>query len=148
MDNDNLVIALLIQIQISIMLIGTVRKPLIEPIVLANQWGITPEKAHKTIHATTQRGIRTMLHLSLSRQFRMNGRNLHYHCLVRPVFSDAMFASTGLEGATNVHEYMPQTLDGLKHSQWHSEVKHMRPCNCCLLGMEFCQNAFVTMPRI
>ena len=53
MDNDNLATALLAQIQISIVLIGTVRKPSVEPIVLAKRWGITPENAQKTIQATT-----------------------------------------------------------------------------------------------
>ena len=94
MDNDNLATALEAQIQISIVLIGAVRKPSIDPIVLAKRWHITPEKAQKTIHATAQRGIRTMLHPLLSRQFRMNDQNLRYHCLAHPIFSDMMFAST------------------------------------------------------
>ena len=67
MDNDNLASALKVQIQISIVLIETIRKPSIDLIALAKRWGITPEKAQKTIHATTQRGIRTMLHPLLSR---------------------------------------------------------------------------------
>ena len=54
LDNDNLAIALESQIQISIALVGMVRKPSIEPIVLAKQWSTTPEKAQKTIQATTQ----------------------------------------------------------------------------------------------
>ena len=37
MDNDNFVTTLLAQIQISIALIGTIRKPLIEPIVIAKR---------------------------------------------------------------------------------------------------------------
>ena len=59
--------ALSAQIQISIALIATVRKLSVEPIVLAIRWGITPEKAQKTIQATTQKGMRTMTHLLLSR---------------------------------------------------------------------------------
>ena len=94
MDNDNLATALESQIQISIALIGIVRKPSIEPIVLAKQWGITPEKAQNTIKATTQRGIRTMLHPLFSRRFRTNDHNLCCHQLDHPVFSDMMFAST------------------------------------------------------
>ena len=58
MDNDNFVTASTSQIQISIELIGMVRKPSIEPTVLSNKWGITPENAQKTIHATTQKWIR------------------------------------------------------------------------------------------
>ena len=54
MDNDNPLIALESQNQISIALIVIVRKPSIEPIVLAKRWGITTEKAQKTIQATTQ----------------------------------------------------------------------------------------------
>ena len=93
MDNDNLATALA-QIQISVVLIGMVRKLSAEPIVLAKIWGITLEEAQKTIQATTQSGVRTMLHPLLLRQFRMNDRNLHYDCPAHPVFSDTMFART------------------------------------------------------
>ena len=93
MDNNNVVTALESQIQISAVLTGMVRKQSVEPIVLAKRWGITPEKAQKTIQATTQRGIRTMLYTSLSRRFRINDQNLCYHCLAHPVFSDMMFAN-------------------------------------------------------
>ena len=44
-DNDKLVTALESKIHISIALIGTVRKPSVEPIVLAKRWDSTPEKA-------------------------------------------------------------------------------------------------------
>ena len=94
MDNDNLETAISAQIQISTGLTGIVSKPSVEPIVLAKRWGITPEKAQNTIQATTQRGIRTMLHTLLSRRFRKNDQNLRYHHLAHPVFSDMMFAST------------------------------------------------------
>ena len=94
MDNDNLATAVLAQIKISIALIGMVIKLLEKPIVLAKRWGITPEKAWKTIQAITQRGILTMLYPSLLRQFRTNERNLCYYCLAHPVFSDMMFAIT------------------------------------------------------
>ena len=66
MNNDNLATALSAQIQICQTLIGMVRKPLEEPIVLAKRWGIAPEKAQKTIQATTQRVIRNMLHPLMS----------------------------------------------------------------------------------
>ena len=94
MDNCNLVTELEshIQIQISIALIGTVRKPSVELIVLAKRWGATSEKAQKTIQAIMQKGIRAMLPPLLSRQLRTNDRNLCNHCLAHPVFSDMMFA--------------------------------------------------------
>ena len=70
-----------------------VRKPSIDPKVLTKRWGITPEKAKKTIQATRQKGIRTMLNPLLSRQFRTNDRYLHYSHLAHPVFSDMIFSS-------------------------------------------------------
>ena len=91
---DNLGTALSAKIQISISLIGMDRKSSVEPIVLVKRWDITMEKAKKTIQATTQSGIRTMLHPSLLRLFRINDRNLCDHHLAHPVFSDTMFAST------------------------------------------------------
>ena len=94
MDNNNLATAILAQIQISIALIGKIRKPSIEPIVLAERWGITPEKAQKTIQATMQRGIRTMLHPLLWQHFRAIDNNLWYHHLAYPVVSDTKIAST------------------------------------------------------
>ena len=66
MNNDNLATAVKAQIQISIVPIG-IEKPSKDPIVLAKQWGITPEKAQKTFQDTTQRRIRTMLHPLLLR---------------------------------------------------------------------------------
>ena len=147
MDNDNVATALSAHIKASIALIGRVRKPAIEPIVWVKRWSIAPEKAQKTIQAATQRGIQTMIHPLLSRQFRMNDRNLCYCHLAHPVFSDTMFAGRVFRRATDVHKYMPQTLDGLQLSQWHWEVKHMRPCCCCLLGMVSHQLVFVTVPR-
>ena len=60
MDNDNLVTELSTQIQFNIVMIGTVRKLLIEPKVFATRWGITSEKAQETIQDRTQRGIRAM----------------------------------------------------------------------------------------
>ena len=93
MDHDNLVTALEAQIHISIMLIRTVRKLSIDPIVLAKRWGIIPEKAQKTIQATNQREIRTVLHPSLLRESITNNRSLWYLCKPHSIFLDMMFAS-------------------------------------------------------
>ena len=47
MGNDNLTTSLSAMIQISTVLIGMVRKPSIEPIVLAKRCSITPEKLRR-----------------------------------------------------------------------------------------------------
>ena len=55
MDNNNFVTEISAQIQIIIGLRGTVRKPSVEPIVLAKRWGIIPEKAQKAIQPQCKR---------------------------------------------------------------------------------------------
>ena len=67
MGNNNLTTALSAQIQISVVLICMVRKLSMEPIFLAIRWDISSEKAQKTLQATMQRGIKTILHPSLLR---------------------------------------------------------------------------------
>ena len=47
LDNDNLATALESQIQISLVLMGKVRKTYIDSIVFVKQWGIATEKAQK-----------------------------------------------------------------------------------------------------
>ncbi len=66
---------------------------------LSKKWGISPEKAKNTIQRTTQRGIRTVLHPSLSRRFRTNDQALRYRRLPHPVFGDTLIAgTTSLQG--------------------------------------------------
>ena len=124
MDNDNLATALEAQIQISIALMGTVRKPSIDPIVLVKIWGITLEKAQKTIQVTTPPFV------------------------VETVQNKLLKSSSPLPGASHflrndVCQYKVQKWQQMppslchrlwmaKASQWHPEVKHTRPCSCCL----------------
>ena len=62
--------------------------------VLAKKWGISPEKACNAICHTTQHGVCTVLHPSLSRQFRTNDCQLIYRRLPHNVYSDTLFAIT------------------------------------------------------
>lgn len=52
-----------------------------DPDMLARNWGIDRATARRTIESTTQRGIRTLLHPTLSRRFRTNDRQLRYRRL-------------------------------------------------------------------
>ncbi len=45
---------------------------------LADKWDICLDKAARTIEKTTQRGMRTVLHPSLSRRFSTNDRQMRY----------------------------------------------------------------------
>ena len=46
----------------------------LDHLVLDKKWGILPKKALNTIHHTTQHGVHTVLHPSLSRQLGINDR--------------------------------------------------------------------------
>ena len=66
----------------------------LDHLVLAKKWGISPEKELNMIHHTMQCGVPTMLHPSLSRQFRTNDHQLQYRRLMHNAYSDTLFATT------------------------------------------------------
>lgn len=68
--------------------------PQIEYITLSKNWGISSAEAKHTVKRTTQRGVRTVLHPLLSRQFRTNNRALRYQSTPHPVFGDTLIAGT------------------------------------------------------
>ena len=61
---------------------------------LAHNWGIGLATAQKTLKVTTQRGIRTMVHASLSRRLQTNDQQLHYRRLPIECFTDTLIAKT------------------------------------------------------
>ncbi len=61
--------------------------------LLAKNWDIDLDVAHKTLKVTTQRGVRTVLHPNLSRRFRTNDRQLRYRRLPVTLFTDTMFST-------------------------------------------------------
>ena len=70
------------------------KKHSITPMFLAKRWNIGLAAAEKTLEVTTQNGVRTVLHPSLSRRFRTNDRQLRYRRLSHPMFTDTLEAKT------------------------------------------------------
>lgn len=68
------------------------RKAAIGPTTLAKNWGIGLEQAQRTVDATTQRGVRTLLHGHLNRRYRTNDRQLRYRRLTHDVYTDTLDA--------------------------------------------------------
>ena len=66
------------------------RRTGIDPKQLAQKWGIGLDAARRTINVTMQRGIRTVLHPSLSRRFRTNDRQMRYRRLPLELYSDTL----------------------------------------------------------
>ncbi|KAI2504427.1 Reverse transcriptase (RNA-dependent DNA polymerase) [Fragilaria crotonensis] len=65
-----------------------------DPQLLARNWGIDLQTAKRTFNVTTQRGIRTVLHPTLSRRFRTNDRQLRYRRLPIDCFTDTLISNT------------------------------------------------------
>jgi hypothetical protein len=61
---------------------------------LANNFGIGIEVAKRTRLVTTQRGVKRMIHPSLSVRFRTNDRQLRYRRLPVTCSSDTMFSNS------------------------------------------------------
>ena len=61
------------------------------PWTTSHCWQILLHKAKNTVQWTMQRGVRTVLHPTLSRHFRTNDRMLRYRRLPCDLFSDTMF---------------------------------------------------------
>jgi hypothetical protein len=67
------------------------RQGAVDYVTLANCWQIPLHKAKNTVQQTMQRGMRTVLHPTLSRRFRTNDRMLRYRRMPCNLFSDTMF---------------------------------------------------------
>ena len=65
-----------------------------DPDILARNWGIDRRTAQRTVDVTTQRGVRTVLHPTLSRRFRTNDRQLRYRRLAIDCFTDTLISNT------------------------------------------------------
>jgi hypothetical protein len=59
---------------------------------LAKNWGIGIEAAKRTRLVTTQRGIRRMIHPSLTKRYKTNDRQLRYRRLPVTMFTDTVYS--------------------------------------------------------
>jgi hypothetical protein len=65
----------------------------IDAATLAKNWGIGIEAAKRTRLVTTQRGIRRMIHPSLTKRYKTNDRQLRYHRLPVTMYTDTMYST-------------------------------------------------------
>jgi predicted hotdog family 3-hydroxylacyl-ACP dehydratase len=76
------------------------RGPVITKEILAKRWGIGLDTAHRTLTATTQVGIRRVLH-PVERRYKTRQSHLRYPTLNTRFYTDTMYASTkSLKGNT------------------------------------------------
>ncbi len=68
--------------------------PQLTPQNLATNWGINVRTPTRTVQATTQRGIRMVLHPTLSRRFRTNNSQLRYEQLPIDCFFNTLLSNT------------------------------------------------------
>jgi hypothetical protein len=65
----------------------------VDAATLAKNRGIGIEAAKRTRLVTTQRGIRIMIHPSLTKRYNTNDRHLRYRCLPVTMFTDTMYST-------------------------------------------------------
>ena len=66
----------------------------IDHVTLSNCWNISKDLDIQTIDKTTHRGVRTVLHPSLSRIYPTNDRGLRYDQTNHPLFTDTLIKGT------------------------------------------------------
>jgi hypothetical protein len=65
----------------------------VDAATLAKNWGIGIEVAQMTRLVTTKRGIRIMIHPSLTKQYKTNDRHLRYRRLPVTMFTDTIYSA-------------------------------------------------------
>ena len=86
--------------------------------VSAKHWNIDQRKALNTIKMTTQRGVRTVLHPSLSKRYPTNNRMLMYKRLPHPVFLRILCLLVGdLPKVIKVPRCSARSMDGHASTQ-------------------------------
>jgi hypothetical protein len=65
----------------------------IDAATLAKNWGIGIEAAKRTHIVTTKRGIRRMVHQSLTKRYKTNDRQLRYRCLSVTMYTDTIYST-------------------------------------------------------
>jgi hypothetical protein len=93
-------------------LTSTKRGYAIGPEKLAKNWEIGLSAAKRTLEATTQSGVRTILNPTLSRRFRTNDRQLRYQRIAHDVFTDTL--ESNVESwfrQTGMYKYLLPNLD-------------------------------------
>jgi len=68
-------------------------KRMLRPEHLVHRWGVSIEKATRTLEATTHRLVRSTLHPHLSRRYGTNDRGVRYNRLSDDVFTDTLKAN-------------------------------------------------------
>ena len=108
-----------------------------EPTNLAAKWRIGLEAACRALECTTQKGLWTVLHPSLSRRLLINDRKLQYRLLQHDIFGDTLLAGTKSKCGNKFSEEFSQILDGRVCFPWLRRGVHMRFYPCCFKGMEY-----------
>jgi hypothetical protein len=65
----------------------------VDTATLAKNWGIGLEAAKRTRLVTTQRGIRRMIHPSLTKRYKTNDRQIRYFRLPVTMYTDTMYST-------------------------------------------------------
>jgi hypothetical protein len=101
----------------------------IDPQTLATYWMISLEHAKRTVIMTTQRGVRTCLNPTLSRQFPTNDQMLRYMCVLHTMFSNTLFAGSVSRQGNKMAQAYSMSFGWVRAHPMKRKGMLMRPCS-------------------
>ena len=118
------------------------RRNSLSPQLLAKRWGIQLATAKRTLDATIQRGVRSVLKPTMTRRYRTNDRQLRYRRLSRNIFTDTLEASVFSWFRQNRYAQVFATASG-----W-CRVYPMKKKQDAHHGLSFMAAQYVVVPHL
>jgi hypothetical protein len=109
----------------------------VDAATLANNWGIGIEAAKRTRLVTTQRGIKRIIHPSLTKRYKNNDRQLRYRRLPVTLFNDTMYSTILSRQQQKAAQIFCTDFGLVRAFTMKKEAKQMRHYPCYFTGMEF-----------
>jgi hypothetical protein len=108
----------------------------IDAATLAKNWGIGLEAAKRTHLVTTQRGIRRMIHPSLTKRYKKNDRQLRYLCLPVTIYTDKMYSTILSRQMKKSAQIFCTDFGFVRAFPLKKKRRHIRLCICYFTEME------------
>jgi hypothetical protein len=97
----------------------------VDATTLAKNFGIGIEAAKRKRLVTTQRGVKQMIHPSLSVRFRTNDMQLRYRRLPVTWFTDIMFSNSKSRQGNKASQFFVLQKDEQELFTWQKKMMHM-----------------------
>jgi hypothetical protein len=119
----------------------------VDAATLAKNWGIGIEAAKNTHLVTTQRGVRRIIHPSLTKRYKTNDRQLRYRRLPVTIYTDTMYSTILSRQKNKAAQIFCTDFGFVRAFPLKKKMKHMRLCLCYFTEMDFLMSWSWMEPR-